>query len=169
MRSLDMVVRVPRYITPNEVRYTMEISEQLWILMGLAFTVAVVHSLSPDHWLPFVLLGRAKNWKIMHTLGIAGAAGTAHVGSSIIIGLIGVGLGEVLIEEFASTIDIVSGSALILFGVGFAYLSWRAKGHHRHGIPFLTRRLGVDMEETEKYMHVHGDEQEHSHDQGDEH
>ncbi len=74
------------------------ISGELWVFIGLSFTVAVVHSLNPDHWLPFVMLGRARSWGVPKTLGIAGIAGTAHVGTSVIIAFIGVALGAALAE-----------------------------------------------------------------------
>ena len=133
------------------------------MLVGLSFTVAVIYSLNPDHWLPFVMLGRSRNWTLRRTLGIASLAGTAHVGTSIIIGLIGVALGAALAERFATVIEYLTGSLLIIFGLGFAYISWRRGGHHHYGIPFVTRRLGVDVEEVEEYMHILASEHEHEH------
>jgi len=136
-------------------------SEELWMLMGLALTVAVLHSLNPDHWLPFVMLGRSKNWKFQRTLGFAGLAGTAHVGTSIIIGLIGVALGAVLAERFAAIIEYITGALFILFGFSLAYLSWKRGGHHHHGIPFIAHLFGESVEEAEKWMHTHRTENGH--------
>jgi nickel/cobalt exporter len=152
----------------------LSVSEELWMFVGLAFTVAVLHSLNPDHWLPFVVLGRARNWRLRRTLAIASLAGTAHVGTSIIIGLIGVVLGAALAERFATMVEYITGSLLILFGLGFAYLSWRRGRHQHHGIPFITRRLGVNTKEIEPYMHIHhehepGHDGEHHHELEDGH
>ncbi|MFC2050528.1 hypothetical protein ACFLTN_05080 [Chloroflexota bacterium] len=145
----------------------MSASEELWMLMSLALTVGVLHSLNPDHWLPFVMLGRSRNWTSQRTLGLAGLAGTAHVGTSIIIGLIGIALGAVLAERFATVIEYITGALLILFGFSFAYLSWKRRGHHHHGIPFIARLFGKSVDEAEKWMHTHRTENgsvfQHSH------
>ena len=37
------------------------------LLVGTAISTAVLHTLIPDHWLPFVLIGRARNWSLRHT------------------------------------------------------------------------------------------------------
>jgi len=129
--------------------------------MSLALTVAVLHSLSPDHWLPFVMLGRSRNWVFQRTLGFAGLAGTAHVGTSIIIGLIGVALGAIFAERFAAIIEYITGALFIIFGFSLAYLSWRSRGHHHHGIPFVARLFGESVEEAEKWMHTHRTENGH--------
>lgn len=139
----------------------MSASEELWMLMSLAITAAILHSLSPDHWLPFVMLGRSRNWAFKRTLGFAGLAGTAHVGTSIIIGLIGVALGAVLAERFAAIIESITGALFILFGSSLAYLSWRSRGHHHHGIPFVARLFGKSVDEAEKWMHAHRTENGH--------
>ena len=147
-----------------------EISGELWALLGIAFSVAVVHSLSPDHWLPFVMLGRAREWGVPRTLGIAGIAGSLHVGTSIAIGLIGLFLGTVLAEEFASVVEYITGSLLFVFGLGFAFFSWRRKNAHTHrGIPLINRLFRVNTEEAEKLMHVHDEGEEHAHDEHDDH
>jgi len=141
------------------------IGEELWVFTGLAFTMAVLHSLNPDHWLPFVMMGRSRNWSYQRTLALAGLAGIAHVCTSIIIALIGVALGASLAERFTTIVEYITGSLLIVFGFGFAYLSWRRKGHHHHGIPLISRLLGRSTEEAEKYVHIHehvaGDKQKH--------
>lgn len=129
--------------------------------MSLALTVAVLHSLNPDHWLPFVMLGRSRNWAFQRTLSLAGLAGTAHVGTSIIIGLIGVALGAVLAERFATIIEYITGALFILFGFSLTYLSWRRGGHYHHGIPFIARLFGKSVEEAEKWMHTHRTEKGH--------
>jgi len=62
----------------------------LWTLMIGTFTLAATHTVSPDHWFPFVMVGRANNWKTPWVLMLALIAGVGHVGTSVAIGMVGV-------------------------------------------------------------------------------
>ncbi|HIE08520.1 MAG TPA: hypothetical protein EYP65_01570, partial [Armatimonadetes bacterium] len=104
--------------------------------MGLSLlistaAVAAVHVLGgPDHWLPFVALGRAQGWRWHKLLLLTFLGGVGHVGSSIIIGSAGIGLGMLLkhlkaVEEFRGEI---AGWLLIAFGTAYALWGiWRAE------------------------------------------
>jgi len=51
-----------------------------YALLTTAMATGLLHTLIPDHWLPFVLIGRAKNWSVRTTLAVSGlAAGTISV------------------------------------------------------------------------------------------
>jgi len=63
------------------------------ILLASTLTVAILHALAPDHWLPFVMLGRAQHWSPWKLTGITSLAGFGHVSSSLLIGAIGVLVG----------------------------------------------------------------------------
>lgn len=101
------------------------------------------------------MLGRAKNWKLLHTPDIASLACVTHVGTSITIGLIGVAMEAALANKFATFVEYVTGLLLILFGLGFAYVSRRKDGHYHRGIPLITRHLGVDTKEIEEHIYIH--------------
>ncbi len=67
---------------------------ELGILAATAATVGFVHTLTgPDHYLPFIVLGRARNWSLGRTLGVTALCGIGHVLGSVALGLIGIGLG----------------------------------------------------------------------------
>lgn len=145
------------------------ISGALWGLLGLTFVIAATHSLAPDHWLGFVMLGRSRKWGIPRTLSIAAIAGTAHVATSVILGLLGVWLGATLAHRTTLVVEYATGGILIVFGFVFAYYSWRKGGHSHHGIPLVNRLFHINTKEAEQLMHVHDDkgghEVNHEHDE----
>ncbi|MFN3202473.1 MAG: hypothetical protein ACE366_29015 [Bradymonadia bacterium] len=110
----------------------------LTVLLWAAASVAFMHTLiGVDHYLPFILIGKARNWSLRKTLGFTALCGVGHVVGSVALGLIGVGLGVAverleIIEGFRGSI---AAWGLIAFGLIYAAISaWRAaKGkHHSH-------------------------------------
>ena len=64
------------------------------LLMITAITIGFIHTiLGPDHYLPFLVLSKARKWSISKTLGITFLCGLGHVLSSIVLGIIGITLG----------------------------------------------------------------------------
>ncbi len=133
------------------------------LLLGSAATLAAVHTLiGVDHSIPFIVMGRARGWSLRRTLGVTGVCGLAHVGSSVLIGLVGVGLGVAL--DRLSWLESARGNlaAGLLIGFGLAYAAWalwrsfRARAHtHRH-----THRDGTT------HSHAHGHQGKHLHPHG---
>jgi hypothetical protein len=69
-------------------------SENLTVLTWTAASIAFVHTiLGPDHYLPFIVMARARRWSIFKTAWITALSGFAHVISSILLGAIGIGVG----------------------------------------------------------------------------
>ena len=50
------------------------------VYLTAASATAGLHALIPDHWLPFVLMGRSRHWSVAKTLALASASGALHVG-----------------------------------------------------------------------------------------
>jgi nickel/cobalt exporter len=123
---------------------------ELWSLGGAAFSVGLLHTLlGPDHYLPFVAMSRAGGWSIRKTLLITTLCGVGHVGSSLLLGLLGIALGTAVnrlegIEESRGTL-----AAWLLIGFGLAYLTW--------GIVRAVRGR------THTHEHVHSDGTVHMH------
>ena len=99
------------------------------VLFAATFSVAFFHTMSPDHWLPFVMVGGSRNWPTPKTLLVAFIAGVGHVGTSVLIALIGIFIGAELSERFASVAEVATGTALIVFGFAYAFYMWRRGGH----------------------------------------
>ncbi|MDD5507268.1 MAG: sulfite exporter TauE/SafE family protein [Bacteroidales bacterium] len=113
-------------------------SNELMILILAALSIGFFHTLlGPDHYLPFIVLSHARNWTVTKTALITVLCGIGHVGSSVVLGLLGValGIGISKIEAFESFRGNLAGWAFIAFGLG--YLLWglwkiRRKKPHSH-------------------------------------
>lgn len=95
------------------------------ILIFTAASIGFIHTLTgPDHYLPFIVMSKAKNWNMAKTLWITFLCGLGHVGSSVIIGTIGIalGLGVKKIEYFESFRGNLAAWAFVIFG--FVYFLW---------------------------------------------
>jgi nickel/cobalt exporter len=98
-------------------------------------SIAVIHAFAPDHWLPFVMIGKAQKWSRVKHIWVTSIAGLAHVGSSVVLGGIGIALGIATIE--LQGIEAIRGDigVLLLIGFGIAYAIWglkHARNHHHH-------------------------------------
>src|SRR5512133_851038 len=110
----------------------------LSLLIPLAASVGFVHTLfGPDHYVPFIVMAKARKWTWLRTTLITVGCGIGHVGSSILIGLIGIalGLGVEKIQGFESARGNWAGWAMFIFGLGyFAWGIWKGLKNkpHRH-------------------------------------
>jgi hypothetical protein len=109
-------------------------------LVAAAISVGSLHTLAPDHWLPFAALARAERWSRRRTAGITALCGLGHVTASVALGLLALLFGLELLQTFGHRLESVSG--LLLVGFGVAYGGWglhrtiaaRAHEHaHAHG------------------------------------
>lgn len=58
----------------------------LWVIAGTAVTIGLVHTvIGPDHYLPFIVISRARGWRLPKTLFVSFLCGLGHVGRSIIL------------------------------------------------------------------------------------
>lgn len=120
----------------------------LGILLSTAVGVGLVHTLiGIDHTLPFVVLGRAQRWPLRRVLGLTFLCGLAHVGSSVVLGLVGVAMGVGL-----SRLDWVEASrgdlaAWVLIGFGLVYAGWSFARERR--------RQRMVHEHTDGVVHTH--------------
>jgi len=108
----------------------------LTILLGSAVGIGFLHTLiGVDHWLPFVVLGRAQGWRLRRVLAITAACGVGHVLSSVVLGTLGIGLGVAVtrLEAIEGARGSLAAWSLIVFGV--IYAGWsvaRPRRAHRH-------------------------------------
>jgi ABC-type nickel/cobalt efflux system permease component RcnA len=132
-------------------------SDWLLALMLTAATVGALHSLGPDHWLPFAALSRARNWSPMRTARLAILCGAGHVTVSAILGVLAVVVGREAVEGFGTSLH--DSAPLLLIGFGFAYLLWA-----------LWRIFGRELLHRADHLggvpHDHGHGRHHHHDHG---
>jgi nickel/cobalt transporter (NicO) family protein len=110
------------------------------MLLLAAIAVGFLHTLlGPDHYVPFIVIGRARRWGLGRVSLLTLLCGLGHVLSSVVIGVAGVAAGAALqnIQGVEATRGAIAGWALMLFG--FAYMAWgvwqalRGKSHaHPH-------------------------------------
>ena len=114
------------------------------IMLSLtAASLGFIHTaLGPDHYLPFIVLSKARNWSVPKTMWITFVSGVGHVGGSVLIGLVGIALGISLnkltiIEGFRG--DLVA-LLLIFFGLLYTIYGFHKflkNGGHHHLPNFL--------------------------------
>jgi sulfite exporter TauE/SafE len=116
---------------------------EILLLTLTAASLGFIHTaLGPDHYLPFIVLSKARNWSVAKTMWITFISGVGHVGGSVIIGIVGIALGISLnkltfIEE--SRGEIVA-YLLIAFGLAYTiygFIKFLKNGGHHHLPNFL--------------------------------
>lgn len=130
----------------------LAIDTPITLLIGTAAILGLIHTLlGPDHYLPFVAMSKAGKWSSSRTLLVTVLCGLGHVGSSVLLGILGIGLGWTVgsMEAFESARGDWAAWALIVFGL--AYGSWGL----RRGI--RNRR------HTHRHTHADGTEHHHEH------
>jgi sulfite exporter TauE/SafE len=121
--------------------------------------VALLHTLmGPDHYVPFIVMARARRWSALRTSVITLACGVGHVGSSVVLGLVGVacGLGLQRIAHLESVRGNLAAWALIAFGAIYGVWGLRRayRGRvHTHG----------HTHETGYHVHAHAHDHAHAH------
>jgi ABC-type nickel/cobalt efflux system permease component RcnA len=136
------------------------ISSQILVIAGTAAILGLVHTvLGPDHYLPFIVMSRARKWSLKKTLFISFLCGLGHVLSSVMLGLVGIALGFAVLR--LESIESLRGgvAAWLLIGFGFAYFIWglrRAIKNKPHQHIHIHSDGG-------KHEHLHAHEGEHSH------
>ncbi len=94
-----------------------------WNLLAAAAGLGVVHTIAgPDHWLPFVALGRARGWRRGRTLGVTLLCGAGHVGASVVLGIAALALGweGTRVAGLESARGDLAAWALVAFGTAYA-------------------------------------------------
>jgi ABC-type nickel/cobalt efflux system permease component RcnA len=137
------------------------IDQALITLCTTAAIIGFTHTIiGPDHYLPFLMLGRANKWSLTKVTVVTILCGIGHVLSSIILGIIG-GVFGVALNKLVDIESLRGDIAFyMLVGFGIAYFIWgiryalRRKQHeHEHSHP------GEDI----PHSHHHPYLSDHSH------
>jgi nickel/cobalt transporter (NicO) family protein len=138
----------------------------LWILLWTAVTIGVVHTvIGPDHYVPFVMLAKARGWSRRKTAAVTCACGVGHVLGSVALGSIGIAAGIALarvrgVESFRGTV-----TAWLLIAFGCVYAAWGLKRAvrnrpHEHAHFHLEGNAHSHTHTHETgHVHVHEDRQ----------
>jgi nickel/cobalt exporter len=127
----------------------MDAHSMSWSLLAAAFGVGVVHTLlGPDHYLPFIMLARARGWSRLRTVLVTSACGLGHVASSVILGGLGIVFGVAIgrLETVEGGRGSIAAWAIVAFGI--AYALWGL----RHA---LRKRTGLEAHVHDGDVHIH--------------
>src|SRR5437762_13983706 len=113
------------------------------------FTVAFFHAAIPTHWLPFVAAGRAQRWSHSKTLLITALAGTGHVLTTALLGLILTIFGVALSSRVGTWFPRIAGALLITLGL---FYIWRQLSGHPHSHTHLFSKSGHGGNEHENEL-----------------
>lgn len=136
-------------------------SNEFVILMGTAAVIGLVHTIiGPDHYLPFIVLSKARRWSGLRTAMVTMICGIGHVFSSVVLGLVGIAIGAAVfkLETIESLRGDIAAWFLIIFG--FTYFAWGL----RRAIRNEPHRHLHYHEGSEGYVHSHKLDNRHSHD-----
>lgn len=137
-------------------------NSELLLLTVTTASVAFIHTVTgPDHYLPFIVISKAKSWKNSKTILFTALCGMGHVGSSIVLGLAGIALGIAVgdLELWEGVRGSIISYVFTTFGL--VYLIWgvrRAIKNHPHThIHYHSDGSLHDHEHThhEEHTHVH--------------
>src|SRR3989338_4452403 len=102
-----------------------------------AAMVGLVHSLAPGHWLPVIMMSKAKRWGIGAASLGALVAASGHIALSVFVGTIGIEVGAHFLHDYELQVEKYAALAAAIFGLiyaGFAYFRHSAcHGHTHHG------------------------------------
>jgi len=119
-------------------------------LATLAASLGVFHTLiGPDHYLPFVMIARARNWSLARTNMLTFVCGLGHVLSSVVLGFVGIAF--IALMEKVEWLEGARGSlaAWMVIAFGLVYMVWGLRQAFRH--------------QTHTHDHIHADGEHHHH------
>lgn len=115
-----------------------------------AASIGFFHTIfGPDHYLPFIMMGRTRKWALPKTCLITFLCGLGHIASSVILGIIGIVLGIGVMKLQVMEASRGNLAAWGLIGFGFAYFIWGLRGIFRN--------------KPHKHIHIHGSSSDHTH------
>lgn len=105
-----------------------------WTMPLAAATVGALHTLAPDHWMPFAALARARGWTPARALRTTILCGIGHVTVSAALGIAALTAGLGAAHLIGGRLATLAPALLMLFGT--IYMLWGLRPHpHRHEHP----------------------------------
>ncbi|MDP8299437.1 MAG: sulfite exporter TauE/SafE family protein [Candidatus Tantalella remota] len=135
-------------------------TKEIFVLCTTAAAIGFFHTIfGPDHYLPFIVMSKARKWSMVKTSVITVLCGIGHVASSVVLGLIGIafGLAVMKLEAFEAFRGNLAAWAFI--GFGFMYFIWGVRKAIKNK-PHTHFHVHVD---DELHSHKHSHKSEHAH------
>jgi nickel/cobalt transporter (NicO) family protein len=128
------------------------------LLAGTAVTIGFIHTLiGPDHYVPFIVMGEARQWTIRKTMLITFICGLGHVLSSVVLGFIGIAAGISLsrLEFLESFRGNIAAWLLIAFGIVYMLISLRSLYRKKKHVHTHHHTDGTDHEHEHSHFSGH--------------
>jgi high-affinity nickel permease len=77
-------------------------------LAGAAVSIGSLHSLAPDHWVPFAAIARAQHWPARKTAFVTFFCGFGHVTVSALLGVLALLFGQSMFASVGETMESVA-------------------------------------------------------------
>jgi sulfite exporter TauE/SafE len=138
------------------------VEQSLFFLVVTAASLGFIHTLvGPDHYIPFAVISKARNWSLTKTMWITFLCGVGHILSSVILGFIGIAFGIAVtklkfIESQRGEI-----AAWLLMAFGFLYMVWGIQKAIRNK-PHVHVHVHAEGE-IHRHVHVHQENHAHLH------
>jgi len=135
-------------------------SNEITALTATAASIGFIHTLiGPDHYLPFIVMSKARKWSLAKTGWVTLLCGIGHILSSVVIGFIGIAIG--IAVNKLEVIESVRGNiaAWVLIAFGLVYFIWGLRKAIRNR-PHSHIHIHPD---GSKHEHVHSHSNEHIH------
>ena len=134
-------------------------------LLLAAGSIGLIHTLlGPDHYVPFIVMSWARKWSTVKTAIITVLCAMGHIGSSVVLGFVGVSLG--LAVESLTGVESLRGriAAWLFIAFGLAYLIWGLRHIYRSHPHQHTHPHATGDEHDHVHPHTHFGEHTHVHD-----
>lgn len=117
-------------------------SPVLTTIAATGFTVAFFHAAIPTHWLPFVLVAKARGWGRPKTLAVTVLAGLGHVAITSLLGLAIAWFGFQLDEQVGEAFPFVAAGLLFAFAGFYFWRQLLGRGIMHHHPPGSRHHAG---------------------------
>ncbi len=134
----------------------------LGLLTVTAASLGFIHTLvGPDHYVPFTVISKARNWSLGKTMGVTFLCGVGHILSSVVLGFVGIvcGIAVSKLEFIESQRGEIAAWLLIAFGL--LYMVWGIRKAVQNK-PHVHLHVHADGE-VHRHTHVHQEGHAHLH------
>ncbi len=102
------------------------------LLAGSAL-LSIFHALIPSHWLPVLAIGRQEGWPSRRILWVTLLAGTAHVLSTVLVGVVLAAVGGAVAGRAQVFSAWIGPAMLVSLGLFYIYRHYYHHHFHLHG------------------------------------
>jgi nickel/cobalt transporter (NicO) family protein len=97
-----------------------------------SLVLSIIHATIPNHWLPVVAIGKVERWNKSTTLWATAISGTAHVASTILIGIIVGWAGYRLSSSYHYISSVAAPAILVTLGLFYCIRNFFKHKPHTH-------------------------------------